>query len=96
MATLDGPRWGPPEGRRARQLVVLCHGVGADGHDLIDLAPAWSHALPEAAFVVPSAPERYDQRSARDGPAMVQCRGPHARGDGTRGAACRRGAGTIH
>jgi len=61
MATLDGPRWGPPEGRKARQLVVLCHGVGADGHDLIDLAPAWSRAVPDAAFVAPSAPERYDQ-----------------------------------
>ena len=36
---LDGPRWGPRQGR-AEQLVVLCHGVGADGHDLIDLAPS--------------------------------------------------------
>jgi phospholipase/carboxylesterase len=61
MTTLDGPRWGPPEGRKARQLVVLCHGVGADGHDLIDLAPVWSHAVPEAAFVAPSALEHYDQ-----------------------------------
>ncbi|MBV8615745.1 MAG: prolyl oligopeptidase family serine peptidase [Acetobacteraceae bacterium] len=61
MATLDGPRWGPPEGRKARQLVVLCHGVGADGHDLIDLAPAWSRAVPDAVFVAPSAPDPYDQ-----------------------------------
>ncbi len=61
MAMLDGPRWGPPGGKAARQLVVLCHGVGADGHDLIDLAPTWSRALPEAAFVAPSAPEHYDQ-----------------------------------
>ena len=35
--------------------------MGADGHDLIDLAPAWARALPEAAFVAPSAPEHYDQ-----------------------------------
>ncbi len=61
MTMLNGPRWGPPEGKQAKQLVVLCHGVGADGYDLIDLAPAWSRALPEAAFVAPSAPERYDQ-----------------------------------
>lgn len=61
MATLDGPRWGPAAGGAARQLVILCHGVGADGHDLIDLAPAWAHALPGAAFVAPSAPEHYDQ-----------------------------------
>ncbi len=56
---LDGPRWRPKRGR-AEQLVVLCHGVGADGHDLIDLAPWWAAALPQAAFVAPDAPEPYD------------------------------------
>lgn len=60
MEHLDGPRWGPREGA-ARQLVVLCHGVGADGHDLIDLAPHWATALPQAAFAAPDAPEPYDQ-----------------------------------
>ena len=55
---LDGPRWGPKEGR-AQQLVVLCHGLGADGHDLIDLAPWWAAALPQAAFVAPDAPEPF-------------------------------------
>lgn len=60
MATLDGPRWGPKEGA-AQQLVVLVHGLGADGHDLIDLAPHWAGALPHAAFVAPDAPEPYDQ-----------------------------------
>lgn len=61
MATLDGPRVNPVAGGTARQLVVLCHGVGADGHDLISLASAWSGAVPDAAFVAPSAPEHYDQ-----------------------------------
>ncbi|MGA9868817.1 MAG: prolyl oligopeptidase family serine peptidase [Acetobacteraceae bacterium] len=61
MSTLDGPRLDPAAGGEVRQLVVLCHGVGADGHDLIGLAPAWSHAVPSAAFVAPSAPEHYDQ-----------------------------------
>jgi phospholipase/carboxylesterase len=42
------------------QLVVLCHGVGADGHDLIDLAPTWAKALPHAAFAAPNAPQPYD------------------------------------
>ena len=59
MADLDGPRWGPREAP-VRQLVVLCHGVGADGHDLIDLAPHWAAALPQAAFAAPDAPEPYD------------------------------------
>jgi phospholipase/carboxylesterase len=64
MPKLDGPRWGPRENGPAKQLVVLCHGVGADGHDLIDLAPTWAHALPHAAFVAPDAPEPYDQAPA--------------------------------
>lgn len=54
---LDGPRWGPASKGTARQLVVLCHGVGADGHDLIDLAPSWGHAVPNALFVSVDAPE---------------------------------------
>jgi phospholipase/carboxylesterase len=39
--------------------VFLLHGLGADGADLIDLAPGWAHALPHAAFCAPHAPERY-------------------------------------
>lgn len=57
---LDGPRWGPASKASPKQLVVLCHGLGADGHDLIDLAPTWAHALPEAAFAAPDAPDRCD------------------------------------
>jgi len=56
MAELDGPRWGPASKATPKQLVVLCHGLGADGHDLIDLAPTWSHALPDALFVSVDAP----------------------------------------
>ncbi len=56
-ALLDGPRFGPRGGRRAEELVVLCHGLGADGHDLIDLAPAWEKSLPSASFAAPDAPE---------------------------------------
>jgi phospholipase/carboxylesterase len=47
------------------QLVVLCHGLGADGHDLIDLAPTWGHALPDAAFVSVDAPFAHDSGFGR-------------------------------
>jgi len=60
MAPIDGPRWGPAEPGPARQLVVLCHGLGADGHDLIDLDPLWGRTLPHAAFAAPDAPEPCD------------------------------------
>ena len=32
---LNGPRQAPASGRTARQLVILLHGLGADGNDLI-------------------------------------------------------------
>ena len=56
---LDALRSAPVSGP-AQQLVVLCHGVGADGHDLIDLAQSWRAALPHAAFLAPHAPDPYE------------------------------------
>ena len=53
---LSGPRLPPARGK-ATHLVVLCHGYGADGNDLIGLAPHWQRAMPTAAFVAPNAPE---------------------------------------
>ncbi|MBP0444868.1 phospholipase [Roseomonas sp. SSH11] len=59
MAELDGPRWGPASKGKAKQIVFLLHGVGADGNDLIDLAPQWSRAVPDALFISPHAPTPY-------------------------------------
>ena len=58
---LDGPRYGPIAGGAAQQLMILLHGVGADGKDLIELAPHLGQIFPNAAFVAPNAPNRYDQ-----------------------------------
>ena len=56
MAVLDGPRWEPQSGGRPQLIVLLLHGYGADGNDLIDLAPHWAQAVPEALFLAPHAP----------------------------------------
>lgn len=56
MPPLSGPSFPPQSGEPPRQLVVLLHGVGADGQDLIGLAPALARYLPHAAFVAPDAP----------------------------------------
>jgi phospholipase/carboxylesterase len=56
LTALTGPRLPPARGK-ATHLVVLCHGYGADGNDLIGLAPHWQRELPTAAFVAPNAPE---------------------------------------
>ena len=52
---LDGPRIEPPGAPTA--LVVLLHGYGANGDDLIGLADGWRRRLPEAVFVAPNAPQ---------------------------------------
>jgi len=57
LGSLSGPRLPPARGA-ATHLVVLCHGYGADGNDLIGLAPHWQRLLPTVAFVAPNAPER--------------------------------------
>lgn len=54
---LNGPRLMPASGKPDR-LVVLLHGYGADGGDLITLGNQWRVLLPTAAFVAPNAPER--------------------------------------
>ena len=60
MPQLDGPRLGAKNakaGGKVKQLVVLLHGYGADGKDLIALGQQWQALLPDAAFVAPNAPE---------------------------------------
>jgi len=54
--TLDGPSMRPASGGPAQALVVLLHGWGADGQDLIGLAPYFAQALPDAAFLSPDGP----------------------------------------
>lgn len=56
MAELSGPSLPPGTGGDPRQLVVLLHGVGADGRDLLGLAPMLARHLPHAAFHAPDAP----------------------------------------
>ena len=57
---LDGPRVQPKHGGAPARLVVFLHGVGADGQDLIQLAPMLQDVLPDAAFVSPHAPDPFD------------------------------------
>ena len=53
---LDGPGFAPLSGGKAAYLVVLLHGVRANGNDLLYLAHAWRKLLPEAEFIAPNAP----------------------------------------
>ena len=55
MRKLDGPRREPRQ--PADRLIVLLHGYGANGEDLIALADALEARLPRTVFVAPDAPE---------------------------------------
>jgi len=54
--SLDAHRRAPASGGAAKRLVVLLHGLGADGADLIELAPLLAGAFPDAEFLAPNAP----------------------------------------
>lgn len=63
-STADGSddvlRLAPASGAAARRLVILLHGVGSSGADLMPLAQSWRQALPDTAFVAPDAPQPFD------------------------------------
>ncbi|HTV33069.1 MAG TPA: dienelactone hydrolase family protein [Methylocella sp.] len=64
MIELDGSRLVPANGK-AKSLVLLLHGVGAKGADLLDLAHALQSYLPESLLVAPNAPFPFDGASMR-------------------------------
>ena len=41
---LTGPNFGPVADGAPSQLIILLHGLGADGHDLIGLGPSLGRA----------------------------------------------------
>lgn len=63
---LDGPRLEPRNGK-AKSLVLLLHGVAAQGANLLDLAHALQTYLPDTLLLAPDAPFPYD-----DGPVGFQ------------------------
>ena len=55
---VNGKSLKPRSGVPPRQIVVLLHGYGSSGADMIALAPHWQEALPDALFLAPHAPQR--------------------------------------
>jgi phospholipase/carboxylesterase len=54
---LSAAEHAPAGGRKPKHLVILLHGYGADGNDLIGLAPVLAQSMPDAHFIAPHAPE---------------------------------------
>ncbi|PJB70344.1 MAG: phospholipase [Alphaproteobacteria bacterium CG_4_9_14_3_um_filter_47_13] len=53
---LKAYKYDPISKNAPQQLVILLHGLGSDGRDLIELAPLFGQFLPDAVFVSPDAP----------------------------------------
>ncbi|RED51296.1 alpha/beta hydrolase [Aestuariispira insulae] len=58
MSPLSGPEIAPHNGVPPKKLVILLHGYGSNGRDLIDLAHPFSQSLPDTHFIAPDAPDR--------------------------------------
>ncbi|MDP6567979.1 MAG: prolyl oligopeptidase family serine peptidase [Alphaproteobacteria bacterium] len=84
---IDGPRQPPAGGGAPEQLVILLHGLGADGDDLIALAPYFARVLPGAYFVAPHAPEPCDMAPVGYQWFAISDFGPAGRLAGVQGAA---------
>jgi phospholipase/carboxylesterase len=53
---LSGPEQAPKSGNTPKKLIILLHGLGADGHDLFGLVPYFAKNLPDAFFISLDAP----------------------------------------
>ena len=58
---LNGPTYRSEDSsEQIEQLIIFIHGLGADGNDLIGLAPYFSEVCPNAMFIAPNGPEKCD------------------------------------
>ena len=60
MTKLEGASYGPHKGGKPGHMVILLHGYGADGNDLIGLAPVLAPLMPDVVFYAPNAPQPCD------------------------------------
>jgi phospholipase/carboxylesterase len=61
---VNGSSLQPLSGGSPKQIVLLLHGYGSKGADLITLAPHWQRDLPDALFLAPNAPQRLSNQSS--------------------------------
>jgi phospholipase/carboxylesterase len=54
----NGKSLQPLSGGAPKRIVLLLHGYGSNGADLIGLASQWQHLFPDTLFLAPDAPQR--------------------------------------
>src|SRR3546814_8198867 len=58
LKIVNGASLQPRSGGAPKKLVLLLHGFGSSGTDMISLAPQWQEALPDTLFLAPHAPQQ--------------------------------------
>lgn len=84
--SLSGPALQPASGKDPKQIIVLLHGYGANGDDLIGLAEQWKQELPDALFISPHAPHDCSMGMGKEWFPLVT-RDPDERWNGVQSAA---------
>lgn len=57
---LTGSEYFPKDKQQVKQAVIMLHGVGANGENLMPLATEFSETLPDAYFIAPNGCQEYD------------------------------------
>jgi len=57
---LSGPSIAPKSGNAPKSVIIFLHGLGADGENLIGVAPYMAETFPDTVFHSPNAPFGFD------------------------------------
>ena len=57
---LSGPEVEPRSGKKPKRIVIILHGLGVNGENLIDIAKVMNRFIPDTYFIAPNAPFPYD------------------------------------
>jgi phospholipase/carboxylesterase len=58
---LSGPEIKPANGGGPKKIMLLLHGVGANGDNLISLANFFQEDFPDMLFIAPNGPEKFSE-----------------------------------
>ena len=78
---LTGPEAAPADGSKPDRLIVFLHGLGANGADLMALAPLLAQVFPTAHFIAPLQQVLHDSQG-RQRRQRIAVGGQHAPGVG--------------
>lgn len=58
---LSGPEIKPANGGKPKKIMIMLHGVGANGDNLISLANFFQTDFPDMLFIAPNGPEKFSE-----------------------------------